>query len=115
MGLAFSAGAVLVTQLPILIVLIGAVIIAIARQNRYPQISTLVIIFSLVEFLLIVAGTPLQVMLPTLMAQQGETNTAIVTTLTLVSIARSLVGAVTLALLLWATFGWRSDVARDSL
>ena len=109
MELALGAGVALITQLPTLIVLIVAVIIAIARQKKHPQVSTLVTIFAVTEILLIVGGTVLQTVLPVLLRQDGQSISSIGAAFAVIGIGRSLIGAVTLALLLWAAFGWRGD------
>jgi|GEM_PF-3806552 len=109
MNIIVGIGAALLTQLPSLLVLAVAAAIAMVRHKRHPQVSIIVLVYALIEFLLIVTGTALQFVLPMQMQQTGQSIATIGAALAVIGLGRSVIGALTLALLLWATFGWRTD------
>lgn len=103
-----ASGVTVLPRIPWILVAIIGIIIAATRLQQHPRVAQLVIIALCIELALNVFGTILSVMLPFLVRDRGST-TELGMLMGGFGLCTSFIGALALALMLWAALGWRNS------
>lgn len=96
-------------RVPIIIVVVGAAGVALARRARHPKVSDLVVAFAAIEIGLQIASTILYTQLPSIAVRAGYKPQDLRTIFAIVGFVHSALYAAALSLLLYAALGWRGQ------
>jgi hypothetical protein len=106
MNMAFTALSSLLPQLPIVGVIVAGIVIALARWHRHPRVSALLVVALSLELASVIIYPVLTALLIGLGFSVSDMSTAFL----VLGLGSGLLRAALLGLILWAAFGWRTNL-----
>jgi hypothetical protein len=104
MQFAVTALSILLPQLPIIGVMVVGIIIAVARWQKHPRVSVLLVIALSLE----IASAIIYPLLTSILITSVAAVSDMTTVLAITGLGGAVLRAVLFGLILWAAFGWRT-------